>query len=185
MTGRGWPRAATVARSAVTAAVILGGLARSAQAAEPPAPPPSGSRARPPADPILAIEGSATSWFVSKSGAGCYAMSPNSKADSRIAIGRHPTLGSGIFVIDLGLAVSRSDNHETVEVMVDGAPRAKDGQVVVAKLLFVPLAPAELDSQLRELQATGVIWLQVRGAWLGHAGHRLAEAVAVYGKDCQ
>jgi hypothetical protein len=185
MTGPARVRAGTALRAAATAFLILGAVTMSAHADQPPAPTATtGSRGRAPADPILAIEGSPNAWFLSDTPAGCYAISPNDKPSSRIAIGRHPTLGSGMLVINLGLAVQRSNSHEPVVVMIDGEPHPEVGQMVANMLLFIPLAPAEIESELQELQDSGVIWIQVRQAWLGHAGHTMRDAVAEYGKAC-
>ena len=76
------------------AAVIAGLLAlpAAAHAAEAPAEPRQ-PRSTAPMDPVSSIEGSADAWSVSQGEAGCYVISPYRKNSSRLAIGRHPSLG--------------------------------------------------------------------------------------------
>jgi hypothetical protein len=186
MTSRRPTRGHATLLSAAACGLILAGRMAPVAAEETAAHPPaaaSGRTARP-VDPMALIEGSATAWSVSRTEAGCYLMSPYRKGSSRLAIGRHPSLGIGLFAVEFALAATATDVAEPVVILVGGTERAASGRLIGNKLLFVPLAPAELAAGLRELQDTGALWLQVRHTWLGHGGQTVGEAVSTFGKTC-
>lgn len=188
MTDAGWGHVPATLRATMRMALVFGALATPALAQHAPVPSKpetAGGKSEKSSDPILAIGGSASSWSVSRTDAGCYAMSPVNKTSSRIAIGRHPTLGAGMFVIDLGLAVSRADNSEPVVFLVAGERHQKTGRMVANRLLFIPLTPPDIEAEFEELKENGVIWLEIRQAFLGHGGREARETVAAYGETCR
>lgn len=188
MTDAGWTHVSATSRATMRMALVFGALVTPALAQHAPTPAKpetAGGKSEKSSDPILAIGGSAGSWSVSRTDAGCYAMSPLNKTSSRLAIGRHPALGAGMFVIDLALAVSRSDNSEPVVFLVAGERHEKTGRMVANRLLFIPLTPPDLDAEFAELKENGVIWLEIRQAFLGHGGRETRETVAAYGEACR
>src|SRR5260370_571343 len=82
--------------------------------------PPGATRSTLPIDKLSLIEGSSDEWSVSRSDAGCYLMSPRRKSTSRLAIGRHPTLGMGLFAASFALALAGEGALEPVVIRADG-----------------------------------------------------------------
>ncbi len=148
------------------------------------APAAEGGRTPKPTDPIALIQGSADAWSVARGDAGCYLMSPRRARSSRLALGRHPTLGLGLFVVDFGLAILGPDGREPVTVHAGQRDIGKTATMAANKLLFIPLDAGELAADLETLRATGTLWLVVRGAWLSHGGLGVAAAVDEYGRVC-
>ena len=142
------------------------------------------ARGAKPADPLALLPGSPASWSVSKSPAGCYLLSPVRDGSSHLAIGRHPTLGEGVFVVDFPLASAGPDSPEPVLVAMGGREIPKVGRMIANKLLFIRLDPAEAAIGPHELEESGALWLQVRNSWLCHAGRMVGEAVTTFRKTC-
>ena len=137
-----------------------------------------------PLDPMALIEGSAEAWSVSQTEAGCYLMSPYRVEASRLAVGRHPTLGLGLFAVSLRLAVPVGGDEPVAIQAADGQEIRRAGRMSGANVLFVPLDPAEADASLQALQDSGTLWLSVRRTWIAHGGHRVQDAVAHYVRTC-
>ena len=176
-------------RAALLAAALwascLAAPASASDAAHGPAP--SGPKApgsSKPLDPMALIEGSADAWSVSRTEAGCYLMSPYRVEASRLAIGRHPTLGLGLFAVSLRLSVPLGGDEPVAIQAVDGQELRKAGRMTGANVLFVPLDQAEAGASLRALQESGTLWLSVRRTWIAHAGHLVQDAVAHYARAC-
>jgi hypothetical protein len=161
-------------------------LAQEAGQQAPPLPvtSPQERRASRPTDALAMIDGSATAWSVSDTGAGCYLMSPYRSATSRVAIGLHPTFGLGLFALNVPISVAGGTAAEPVTIQLDDRTMDKPGHVMSTGLLFVPLDPPEVAAALRTLQATGSLWFQIRTAWITHAGQGLPDALAAYGRIC-
>ncbi len=150
-------------------------------------PAPSGSKtptSSKPLDPVALIEGSADAWSVSRTEAGCYLMSPYRAEASRLAIGRHPTLGLGLLAVSLRLAVPEGANEPVAIQVADGQEIRKAGRLTGANVLFVPLDQADVDASLRALQESGALWLSVRRTWIAHGGHAVPDAIAHYVRAC-
>lgn len=143
----------------------------------------SGRGAKPPSDPLTLIQGSADSWAVSKTDAGCYLISPYRKDSSRLAIGRHPKLGLGLFAVSLPLA-RKPNSQEPVIVQIDGQGISLPGKVILGNLLFIAMTDEKVEAGLRELQSTGALWLAVHGTWIMHGGRATASAITDYRKTC-
>jgi hypothetical protein len=165
-------------------AACLASPARAEDAEPAPGAAASPHRAADQADPVSLIEGSADAWSVSRTVAGCYLMSPYRKGSSRLAIGRHPALGLGLFAVGFALAVPDAQTGEPVVIQADGRDLAKTGRLAAARLLFVPLAPAEEEAALLELRSTGTLWLMVRRTSIMHGGLAVGAAIAQYATMC-
>jgi hypothetical protein len=135
-------------------------------------------------DPMSAIMNSPAQWSVSKTEAGCFLLSPHRNGSSNLAIGRHPRLGLGLFVVSFGLSVSNANTGEPVIVKVDGRDINGIGRIVGVRLLFVPLATPDVESSLSWLKDTAALWVVVRNTWILHSGQGVADAVAKYRQDC-
>jgi hypothetical protein len=146
--------------------------------------PPGATRSILPLDRLSQIEGSNDEWSVSRSDAGCYLMSPRRKSTSRLAIGRHPTLGVGLFAVSFALALAGEGAVEPVVIRASGRELARPGRTVAPNLLLVKLDATEVEACLAELREQGVLWLGIRNAWLAHGGRGVDAAVAQYGREC-
>ena len=146
--------------------------------------PPGATRSTLPIDKLSLIEGSSDEWSVSRSDAGCYLMSPRRKSTSRLAIGRHPTLGMGLFAVSFALALAGEGAVEPVVIRAGGQDLARPGRTVGANLLLVKLDATDIEACLAELREHGVLWLGMRNAWLAHGGRGVDAAVAQYGREC-
>lgn len=135
-------------------------------------------------DPISSIAGSTDSWSVSKNEAGCYLMSAYRKESSRLAIGRHPAFGLGLFTVGLALSTPGLDGEEPIAIQLSPDRLMKSGRIAAATLLFVPLAQLELEACLRELRANGVLWIALRSAGVAHGGKDVESAIADYQRTC-
>ncbi len=135
-------------------------------------------------DPLSQLAAAPDIWSVSRSDAGCYLMSPQRKDSSGLAIGRHPKLGSGLFVLNFGLAVPHANLGEPVGIQAGGHDLKGSGRLVGLRLLFVPLDDAAMQDALKALGATGALWLEIRHTSMVHGGRNVAEAVARYRQDC-
>lgn len=164
------------------AALLLALLGAAAAARAEPTTPGS-HRSGKPLDPLSLIEGSAADWSASRSDAGCYLMSPYRKNTSRLAIGRHPTLGLGLFAVSFPLA-TKADAIEPMMVHVNGRDIDAEGRVILANLVFVSLNAAALEAELVELGDTGTLWVEIRKTWIMHDGHGVREAIAAYRSAC-
>lgn len=165
----------------VAVAALLLALAAAAAAATPAATPDHARSAQP--DPLSLVQGSGSAWFASRSDAGCYLMSPYRDKTSRVAIGRHPTLGLGLFAVSFPLA-TRIKTVEPMLLRVGGQDVAAAGQVTAGNLVFVALDAPALDAELAELQDSGTLWLEIRQTWVMHDGHGVREALAAYRSAC-
>jgi hypothetical protein len=179
-----------LSRRMVTTALLLAVAANTcispalAHEATPAEAAPGKSHSGPPILPVSLIEGSQNAWSVSRTEAGCYLLSPRRKNSSRLAVGQSPTLGLGLFAVHFALAMPGREATEPVTMWVENAALRKDGRMVGANLLFVPLAPAELASVARTLDSAGTIWLEIRGASLAHAGQDVKGALAAFQEQC-
>ena len=132
-----------------------------------------------PADPLTLLDGNGAAWSASRTEAGCYLISPFRKNASRLAIGRHPTLGLGLFAVSLPLA-SEPGAVESVILHADDRDINASGRVVLANLVFVALDAAAVEAELAELGRAGTLWLQIRATWIMHDGDAVREAIAAY-----
>jgi hypothetical protein len=135
-------------------------------------------------DPMSELAGTPESWSVSRTDAGCYLLSPHRTGSSSLAIGRHPKLGLGLFVVSFALAVPNTNNGEPVVILTEGHDLNRVGRIVGTRLLFVPLDNADVESSLQGLKDNGTLWLLLRHTWITHGGQGVAKAVAKYGQDC-
>lgn len=135
-------------------------------------------------DPLSFLDGAPDAWTVSRTDAGCFLLSPRRPNTSNLAIGRHAKSGLGLFLANFGLAVPKGAEGEPVTIRAQGGDLAKAGQVTGIQLLFIPLEAAEVETGLRELTENGALWLMIRRVWIGHAGSKVAQAVAEYRQDC-
>ena len=145
---------------------------------------PGKRRSGPPTLPISLIEGSQDAWSMSRTEAGCYLLSPHRKGSSRLAIGRSPTFGLGLFAVHFALAMPGGDATELVTIRTEDATLRKDGRIVGEKLRIVPLAPPELASAMRTLASAETLWLEIHGASLAHAGQDVKKALAAFQGQC-
>jgi hypothetical protein len=130
------------------------------------------------------IENSSDAWSVSRTEAGCYLISPRRNGASRLAIGRKPAFGTGLFVVNFALALPTGNVGEPVVVQAGGHELNKTGRAIGPELMFVPLDRAELELCLRELKDTGTLWLMVKRAWIAHGGQSVLAAVGQYSEAC-
>lgn len=144
---------------------------------------PGASRSGTLADPLSLIEGSTAAWSASRTDAGCYLISPYRKDTSRLALGRHPTLGLGLFAVSFPLA-TRIDAIEPMMIHVNGQDINAQGRVIVANLVFVALSAPAIEAELAELQDTGALWMELRQTWIMHDGQGSRDAVAAYRSAC-
>jgi hypothetical protein len=135
-------------------------------------------------DPVSELKGSPGSWSVSRTGAGCYLLSPRRTGSSSLAIGRHPKLGLGLFVVSFALSVPKANDGEPVVMLTEGRALNTAGRIVGVQLLFVPLDTADVESSLRELKDNSTLWLRVKHTWIAHGGQGVTAAVAQYGQNC-
>ena len=145
---------------------------------------PGKSRSGLPTYPISLIEGSQDAWSVSSTDAGCYLLSPRRKNSSRLALGHNPVFGLGLFAVNFALATPGRDAAEPIVINVDGGAFRKEGRMVGANLLFVPLAPNELAAVMQTLDAAGTLWLEIHGGALAHAGQDVRGAVSKFQSQC-
>ena len=173
-------------RLAVAILLMLKGATAPAGAHEPPAAADTAGRshAGPPAHPMSLIEGSRDAWSVSRTETGCFLLSASRVKASRLAIGRSPTLGLGLFAVDFALAVHGPDATEPVDIKLDDGDLHRAGRMAGASLLLVPLSQQDVDGSLRTLATDGTLWLGVRSTWLAHGGQNVKAAVADYAKQC-
>lgn len=163
-------------------AACLAAPASASDAAHSPAPsaPTSGK----PVDPLSLIGGSAESWSVSRTDAGCYLISPHRAEGSRLAIGQHPVFGLGLLAVSLRLSLPRGTTDEPVTIQADGQELKKIGRISGTNVVFVALDRAEAEASLQELGAAGTLWLMVRHTWIAHGGRAVQAAIAEYGRVC-
>jgi hypothetical protein len=135
-------------------------------------------------DPMSELAGSPNSWSVSRTDAGCYLLSPRRARSSSLAIGRHPTLGLGLFVVNFALAVPKENDGEPVVILTEGHDLNGIGRVVGTRLLFIPLNNANVERSLQGIKDDGTLWLMLRHSWIAHSGQGVLEAVVKYGQDC-
>jgi hypothetical protein len=147
-------------------------------------PGPGATKASLPVDPMSLIEISEDAWSVSKTEAGCYLMSPRRKGSSRLAIGRHPTLGLALFAVDFPMATQIADGREKLVLRVAGEDMTRVARPAGKNLLVGTLDPADVEAALTELQENGTLWLELRQTWVTHGGRKLPEAIAQYRHDC-
>jgi hypothetical protein len=176
-------------RYTVLSALVLAGLAAPAPAEEEhqAAPHSTALTERDPAklmDPMSILETPPNVWSVSRTDAGCYLMSPRRADSSSLAIGRHPKLGLGLFVVRFGLSVPEANAGEPVVIQAKNGDLNKLGRLAGVRLLFVPLDSSDFEGSLQGLAENGTLWLQVRRSWIAHGGQGIAEAVANYRQDC-
>ncbi len=177
-------------RYAAASVLVLSGLTMAAVAGEGESnaqPPVTALRETNPAklmDSMSLLKGAPDAWSVSRTDAGCYLLSPHRKDSSRLAIGRHPKIGLGIFVINFGLSVPEANEGERVAIQAAGSEINAVGRLVGVRLLYMPLDRALVDSSLQELKDHGSLWLLIRHGWIAHSGEAVSEAVAKYGEDC-
>jgi hypothetical protein len=137
-----------------------------------------------PSDPLSLIPSSIDTWLVSRTAAGCFLISPRRPGSSGLAIGRHATLGLGLFMVRFPLAVVSATTTEPVVVQIAGHEVDKSGRMPDFGLFFVPLGAAEVEATLHELRDTGMLWLKMRRTWIAHGGRALPAALAEYEKTC-
>ncbi|HEX3575617.1 MAG TPA: hypothetical protein VHU42_13525 [Rhodopila sp.] len=147
-------------------------------------PAPHKPRSAVPADPLALIPFSGDAWSVSRTEAGCYLLSPRAPGGSSLAIGWRSKQEQGLFLSGLALAVPRASPGEPVPIQAAGREITGLGRMVGFKLLFVPLAAADMESILRELRDNGTLWLKVRDTWIAHGGLGSLPAVATYSQTC-
>lgn len=173
-------------RPAVAILLMLAGATAHAGAHEPPAAADTAGKghAGPPAHPMSLIEGSRGAWTVSRTETGCFLLSANRAKASRLAIGRSPTLGLGLFAVDFALAVHGPDAPEQVDIKLDDGDLHRVGRMAGPSLLLVPLNQQDVDGSLRTLATDGTLWLGIRSTWLAHGGQNVKAAIADYTKQC-
>ena len=137
-----------------------------------------------PTHPISLIEGNQDAWSVSSTDAGCYLLSPRRKNSSRLALGHNAVLGLGLFTINFALATPGRNAAEPIVINLDGGSLRKEGRMVGANLLFVPLAPNELAAVTQTLNKAGTLWLEIHGGALAHAGQDVSGAVSKFQSQC-
>lgn len=167
----------------MAAPAIAACLANPARAATPD-PAPAARRVADAVDPLSLIEGNADAWSVSRTEAGCYLLSPYRRGSSRLAIGRHPTLGLGLFAVGFALAMPATNVNEPVVIQANGEEHTKAARLVANKLIFIPLTPAEADGAVQELRESGALWLMVRQIWVVHGGMGVQAGIAAYAAAC-
>jgi len=144
---------------------------------------PDAGRSGKPLDALSLLEGNGGAWSASRTEAGCYLISPYRKNTSRLAIGRHPTLGLGLFAVSFPLA-TKIDAIEPMMVHVNGQDVDAEGRVIRPNLVFVAQGAAAVEAELGELADTGALWMQLRRTWVMHDGHGVREAIAAYRSTC-
>jgi len=135
-------------------------------------------------DPMSVLATTPDVWSVSRTDAGCYLISPRRTDSSSVAIGRHPTLGVGLFIVNFALSVPNANAGEPVVIQAEGGDLDRVGRIVGVRLLFVPLDSADVARSLRALKDDGLLGLVVRQTWIAHGGEKVAQAVARYSEDC-
>jgi hypothetical protein len=135
-------------------------------------------------DPLSLIATTPGVWSASRTDAGCYLISPRRADSSSLAIGRHPRLGTGLFVVNFALSVASANTGETVVIQAAGGDLGKSARVAGIGLLFAPLDPAEIERSLRALKDNRLLGLVIRHTWLAHGGGNIAEAIAKYETMC-
>jgi hypothetical protein len=135
-------------------------------------------------DPMSLLVTTPDVWSVSRTDAGCYLISPRRRDSSSLAIGRHPELGIGLFIVNFALSVPNANTGEPVVIQAEGGNLDKVGRIVGVRLLFVPLDGADIAGSLRTLKDDGLLGLVVRQTWIAHGGQKVAQAVVRYGEDC-
>lgn len=181
------PVATAAARRAALSVMMLAGLAAPASAHDgasaPQSAPAAAAHDVDPAtliDPLTGLSGNPDEWSVSTSEVGCYLMSPRRLNTSSLAIGRHPRLGTGLFILNFGLSVPRTNTGEIVTIQAAGTDLNRTGRIAGVRLFFVPLDTADIDASLLALKQTGMLGLLVRKTWIAHGGQKVAEAIAQY-----
>lgn len=163
---------------------LASGAVHGGAAAPPPAPGASGgSKSSRPLDPLSLIEGDVDAWSVSNTPAGCYLMSPRRKASSRLALGRHPVLGGGLFVVGFALSMAGQDAQEPIGIETSPA-LIRRGRMAATGVLFVALGAPELAASAATLREADVLWVMVRGTGIAHRGKGLVAAINGYGTAC-
>jgi hypothetical protein len=137
-----------------------------------------------PKDPLSLIEGSPNAWSVSRTDAGCYLLSPQRDKASHLALGWHPTLGLGLFMVNFALALPSRDLSEPMRIEADGLTISKTAHLVGNRLLFAALAPAEADSVIAALREQGLLWEMVRQTRMSHGGLALPAALDEFATTC-
>ena len=131
------------------------------------------------------MEGSPDSWSVLDNEKGCFLLSPYRKGSSRLAIGRHPVLGLGLFIVGLGLSLSDTSVAEPVLVQDGrGGGSMRPGRAAGNMLLFVAMDAADLGRILDELDTSDMLWVVVRHAAIAHGGGKAGAAIAEYRRNC-
>jgi hypothetical protein len=129
---------------------------------------------------MSSLAGSQDAWSVSNTDAGCYLMSPRRTDSSRLAIGRHPKLGAGLFIVNFRLSVPRANAGEPVTIQAAGGDLNRLGRIVGTQLLFVPLDASDISASLLVLKQAGTLGLLIKRTWIAHGGQKAAEAIALY-----
>jgi hypothetical protein len=111
-------------------------------------------------------------------------MSPRRSSTSSLAIGQHPKLGLGLFVVGFALSVPAANDGEPVVIRAEGQDLNRVGKIAGIQLLFVPLDRAEVEHAIRGLKDNDMLWLVVRHTSIAHGGKSVAGAVLQYEQDC-
>jgi hypothetical protein len=179
-------------RAAISALLVVG-LGGAAVAGEAPNQAASEAKHAPPSgkydpaqlmDPLSLIATTPGVWSASRTAAGCYLISPRRTDSSSLAIGQHPRLGAGLFVVNFALSVASANTGETVVIQAAGGDLSKSARVAGIGLLFAPLDPIEIERSLRALKDNRLLGLVIRHTWLAHGGGKTAEAIAKYETTC-
>ncbi|MDR3535125.1 MAG: hypothetical protein P4L71_01370 [Acetobacteraceae bacterium] len=164
--------------------LVLTSLTAPGQVAKASEPPPNTSRSVQPGDPLSSIAGSSNAWSVSRIETGCYLISPRRSGSSSLAIGRHATLGLGLFLVNFALAEPVGGPGEPVVIRAQDQDLTGTARRVGFRSLFVPLSDASVELSLQELQDAGRLWVMLKHTWVAHDGQGIAAALADYRRTC-
>jgi hypothetical protein len=137
-----------------------------------------------PTDPLSLIPASTDAWSVAHTDAGCYLLSPRQRGSTGLAIGWRSNQVSGLFIVNLALAVPAANAGERVLIRAGGNEVEGSGRMIGFGLFFVPLKHTDMQEILRELENTGTLWLKIRDTWMAHGGQGLRTALATYSQTC-
>lgn len=173
------------ALSAATLAAAIATVPAAARADAPPTAIPKAARpSQLPVDPVSSLRGDDSAWTVSNTSAGCYLLSPYRRDGSRLAFGRHPSRGLGLFLINLTIAVPNETRSVSLSVSTGVGAVSGQATLIAANVLLDPIGETTAPSVLARLRVDGALWLQIGDAWVMHGGLDGRIAVEKYDRTC-
>jgi hypothetical protein len=137
-----------------------------------------------PVDPVSSLRGDPIAWTVSDTSAGCYLLSPYLRDGSRLAFGRHPLRGLGLFLINLAISVPNDTRAVSISVTTEAGAVSGQAKLVAANVLLTPIDKATAASVLVRVNKDGALWLRLGDAWIMHGGTGGLAAVQEYNRLC-